>query len=225
MAVPGVSWCLFPLLMPRNRTFKFLTWNVRGHNGREKCSVVRTIVRNCRCGVICLQETKLAYTTLSKFNSFRGFNIREFHTLDAVGTRGGLLTAWNPSLFDCVSESAGVFSLSTVLKRRVDGITLTISNVYGPTFTTRKEAFLQELRDLSSRVVGVWALLGDFNILLSFRDKNGPPSHVADILAFRHVINDLDLIDLPITNQAFTWMNGRPSPILERLDRALISHD
>ncbi len=52
-----------------------------------------------------------------------------------------------------------------------------------------------------------------------------PLSHVADMLAFRCVINDLHLIDLPINNQAFTWTSGRPSPTLERLDRAFISHD
>ncbi len=37
--------------------------------------------------------------------------------------------------------------------------------------------------------------------------------------------SNLDLIDLTITNKAYTWSNGRPTPTLERLDRALISRD
>ncbi len=74
-------------------------------------------------------------------------------------------------------------------------------------------------------VVGVWVVLGDFNTLLSFRDKNGHPSSVSEMLSFRNVISNLGLIDLPIINKSFTWTNERPSPILERLDRALISRD
>lgn len=38
-------------------------------------------------------------------------------------------------------------------------------------------------------------------------------------------MNDTGLIDLPLLNKAFTWTNGRRNPTLERLDRALISHD
>ncbi len=225
MVAPGGPGVPYLLLMPRNRTFKFLSWNMRGLNGRDQRAVVRKFIRHCRCGVICLQETKLVSTSLPIFRSICGYHIREFRSLDAVGSRGGLLTAWNPSLYDCTSHWAGVFSLSTTLRRRVDGSTITVSNIYGPTGATHKEAFLQELRALGARVTGVWALMGDFNILLSLRDKNGPPSHVADMLAFRNVINDLGLFDLPIHNQAFTWTNGRPSPTLERLDRVFFTHD
>ncbi len=73
--------------------------------------------------------------------------------------------------------------------------------------------------------MAVWALIGDFNVLLSFRDKNGPPSRVAKILSFRNIISYLGLFDLPIINKAFTWSNERSSPTLECLDRALISRD
>ncbi len=58
--------------------------------------------------------------------------------------------------------------------------------------------------------------------LLSVSDKNGPPSHVADMLSFMNVVGNLGLVDLPISNQAFTWTNGRPSPTLEWLDRVFI---
>ncbi len=211
--------------MPRNRSFKFLSWNVRGLNGREKCVVVRSFIKYCKCCVICFQETKLAHTSLLKFKSFCGAHIRDFRTLDADGTRGGLLTAWNPALFDCSTHWTGKFSLTTVLIRKVDGFIFTITNVYGPTGLTLKEVFFRELQELGPRVEGVWALLGDFNTLLSVRDKNAPPSHVADMVSFRNVINNLGLVDLPIANQAFTWTNGRPSPTLERLDRVFISHD
>nr|CAD1819928.1 unnamed protein product [Ananas comosus var. bracteatus] len=98
-----------------------------------------------------------------------------------------------------------------------------ISNVYGPTTASLRAEFFLELRSLNSFTPGPWTMVGDFNVLLSVVDKNGPTSNIADILKFREVVHDLGLVDLPILNRAFTWTNGRGAPTLERLDRALIS--
>nr|CAD1826001.1 unnamed protein product [Ananas comosus var. bracteatus] len=153
------------------------------------------------------------------------FHLRDYRTLDAIGTRGGLLTTWNTSLFDCIHHWNGSFSLNVVLKRKVDGKVFYVSNVYGPTRVDLKPVFFQELREICGRSVGAWAVLGDFNTLLSLSDKNGQPSNSAEILLFREAINDTGLADLPIRNRAYTWSNGRQNPTLERLDRALVSLD
>ncbi len=107
--------------MARNRIFRFLSWNVRGLNDKGKCATVRTFVRNCKCGVICFQETKLQSTSVAKVRECCGLLLRDYRTLDAVGTRGGLLTAWNSSLFDCIRSWGGSHSLNVLLRRRADG--------------------------------------------------------------------------------------------------------
>ncbi len=212
--------------MARNRCFRFLSWNVRGLNGPDKCKSVKLFLKGCKCGVICLQETKLSSISKDKFFSFCGFHLREFRVMNAGGSRGGLITAWNPSLFECVDGWTGRFTINSVLKRRMDGAIFMISNIYGPTSgAVDRGAFFQELREIGSRRQGAWALMGDFNITLSTSDKNGPPSRTADILRFREVVNDLEVMDLPIYNKRFTWTNGRPAPTLVRLDRAFISRE
>ncbi len=162
---------------------------------------------------------------MDKFLSFCGFHIREFRALDAVGSKGGIITAWNPALFDCVQSWTGTFSVNTILKRKNDGSLFTVSNIYGPSCAALRGVFFQELRALGPRVSGVWAILGDFNCTLSLQDKNGPPSSISDILSFRAVVSGLGLIDLPIANRRYTWTNARPNPTLVRLDRVLTSHD
>ncbi len=209
--------------MARNRLFKFLSWNVQGLNDHAKCTAVKAFIRNSKCCVVCLQETKLASCSTAKFKSFCGFHLQDFRTLNAVGSRGGILTGWNPSLFECVREWAGAFSLNLVLRRKANGAFITISNIYGPTCASLKAAFFTELRSIGTESEGAWALFGDFNVLLSLRDKNGPPSCVANMLRFKSVVSDLCLLDVAILNKSFTWTNGRRSPTLERLDRALIS--
>ncbi len=110
-----------------------------------------------------------------------------------------------------------------VLRRKVDGLLFTVSNIYGPNRAMLRPAFFLELRSLCVRAVGHWAVLGDFNVLLSSSDKNAHPSNTYDILNFRSVVADTGLIDLPLRNKSFTWSNGRRIPTLERLDRALVS--
>lgn len=211
--------------MARNRIFRFLSWNVRGLNDRVKCSVVRSFIKSSKASVVCLQETKLSSTSLDKFNSFCGYHLREFRTVDAIGTRGGILTAWNPYLFDCLQHWAGTHLLNTLLRQKIDGCLFLISNVYGPTGIITKTPFFDEIRYTSALSQGLWLVMGDFNIILSLQDKNGIPSNISDILAFRATVNDTGLFDVPLQNKAFTWSNGRRNPILERLDRALISQD
>ena len=40
-------------------SLKILSWNVRGLNDCRKRSIVKNLLREWKCDVICLQETKL----------------------------------------------------------------------------------------------------------------------------------------------------------------------
>ena len=44
---------------------KILSWNVRGLNDGRKRLIVKNLLRDWKCDVICLQETKLAAWTAS----------------------------------------------------------------------------------------------------------------------------------------------------------------
>ncbi len=136
---------------------------------------------------------------------------------------GGLLSAWNPALFDYVQDWVGSYSVNIVLRRKADGLLFMVSNIYGPNRASLRPDFFLELRSICSRTVGHWAVLGDFNVPISCSDKNGPPSSSVDILNFISVVADTGLIDLPLLNKSFTWSNGRRTPTLECLDRALVS--
>lgn len=115
--------------------------------------------------------------------------------------------------------------LNVLLRRKADGRFFLITNVYSPTGNNSKATFFEEFRNTSHLSRGLWVAIGDFNVLLSLQDKNRTPSNISDILAFREVVNDTRLFDLPFQNKSFTWSNSRNIPTLECLDRALISQD
>nr|CAD1834731.1 unnamed protein product [Ananas comosus var. bracteatus] len=64
-----------------------------------------------------------------------------------------------------------------VLKRIVDGNLFTITNVYGPTAAILRADFFHEIRAIGVLSTGAWTVLGDFNVLLSVQDKNGPTAN------------------------------------------------
>ncbi len=170
--------------MARNRNFRFLSWNVRGLNEAAKCSTVLAFIRNSKSCVVCFQETKLAALSASKLRSFCGYPLSDFRSMDALGTRGGLLTVWNPALFTCLADWCGSFSLNVLLSRKADGSVVLVSNFYGPNSAPLRAGLFSEIKAIYEIAPPVWLAIGDFNVLFSVQDKNGAPSNVAEILQF-----------------------------------------
>ena len=74
------------------KQIKLLSWNVRGLGSIQKCSVVRNVVREYRCHVICIQESKwsgydFAYVSSVLPSCFD----KECVMLNARGTAGVVL--------------------------------------------------------------------------------------------------------------------------------------
>jgi len=83
-----------------NRSFYFVSWNVRGLGDSDKCGIVRNAICDVKPSIVCLQETKLQNIDFFKAKSFLPSNLASSHVCaPADGTRGGILTAWDPALF------------------------------------------------------------------------------------------------------------------------------
>ena len=39
---------------------KMISWNIRGLNDPQKCLVMKNLLQEWKCDVVCLQETKIA---------------------------------------------------------------------------------------------------------------------------------------------------------------------
>lgn len=74
-------------------------------------------------------------------------------------------------------ESVRRYSVTVLLTPLADtGDPWWLTNVYGPTTHSDKEAFLQELRDVRSSCAGPWLLCEDFNLIYRAADKNNADS-------------------------------------------------
>ena len=146
-------------------------------------------------------------------------------SVPAIGSRSGILTAWNSASFSQQSFVSRRYSLSVTLASTSSNHTFTLTNVYGPADHSLTDAFLHELQELPTHISGPWLLVGDFNLLRSTSDKNNPLFNSSLAESFNTCINSLALLELPLLDRLYTWSNKRATPTLARLDRAFLDTD
>ena len=74
---------------------KMISWNVRGLNDSQKRLVVRNLLWEWQCDVVCLQETNLASIDRQLVCSIWGCLYVDWVALDANQTAGGVLIMWD----------------------------------------------------------------------------------------------------------------------------------
>lgn len=148
--------------------------------------------------------------------------LKESQYLKANVTKGGILLVWNPTKFKLVNCEKKRFMLSITLNH--NGPDLKILGVYGPTTPALRRYFFLEIQQIKSTNDIPWLLCGDFNVTLLQEDINNPnAANWRESIKFSNLIMDVDLINLPLRGKNYTWSNFRLQPIMERLDRFLIS--
>lgn len=76
-------------LMNQTRKFKFLSWNVKGINGKNKRVLTKQRIQEERPTVICLQETKWEEEETNIVREAVGAKYMTYVFLPATGTAGG----------------------------------------------------------------------------------------------------------------------------------------
>ena len=198
-------------------------WNVRGLGSSPKCNDIRDAISFSSPHIVCLQETKIRDLPPLRHPPFLPSYLDAHMAIPAVGSRGGLITAWNTNLFKQQSYIARQYSLTISLASTSSELSFSLTNVYAPADHAFIYAFLHELRDLSSNVTGAWLLIGDFNLLRATSDKNNTLFSQTLADSFNACINSLALLELPLLDRLFTWSNKRQIPTLARLDHALFN--
>jgi len=94
---------------------RILSWNVRGLNNNGKRALLRNVLRDWKCDLICLQETKMEDVEICDVRSFWGIQHVGFSVLRAVGAAGGVLIMWNSISFQLISSFSGEFSVTCIL--------------------------------------------------------------------------------------------------------------
>ncbi|WVZ92388.1 hypothetical protein U9M48_038459 [Paspalum notatum var. saurae] len=207
------------------KSWSVVSWNVRGLGGSEKCTVVRDALLSSKPVIVCLQESKLCDLPKTKAKTFLPPNLSDLSSLNALGTRGGIVTTWDTKLFSLASSLVRRYSLTTTLAISGSAGTVTVTNIYAPSDHRESRAFLAELVEIKPLISGPWLLVGDFNLTRCSSEKNTGSGDPRLRAAFNEAIDQITVVELPLLGCLYTWSNQRATPTLARLDRAFINHE
>jgi hypothetical protein len=170
--------------------------------------------------IICIQESKLADLNFFKAQTFlpQPFS-SSLVAAPAVGSRGGILTAWDPAILTKKCHFLNAYSITTSFSCNATDLDFFLTNVYGPSDHAYSNDFLQSIREVQNIVSGPWILLGDFNLVRGPADKSNGQFNASLAGAFNQAIQDILVSEIPLSDRRFTWSNNQAFPILARLDR------
>ncbi|RVW79102.1 hypothetical protein CK203_048195 [Vitis vinifera] len=89
-----------------------------------------------------------------------------------------------------------------------------------PTLRRDRESFSEELGAIKGLWNGPWCVVGDFNAILSLEERSRGGNLNSNMRRFLEVIEDLELKDLPMVGDPFTWIGGFET--LEPLDASAL---
>lgn len=197
--------------------FKTLVWNVHGLNNPACRNVMSQVVQAASPSIVCLQETKMETITVDVVRHCLGNKFENFFYLPAVGTRGGILVAWDTSVVNLSNPHHTTYTLTALVKPS-EGPQWWLTGVYGPQLDQEKLDFLQEQVDIRDLHAGPWMVVGDFNLLVNPEDKSNDRINRRMLARFRAKLNMLELKELYLNGRRYTWSNERARATLEKVD-------
>ena len=101
----------------------------------------------------------------------QGF-LEDFRAVNVIGRSGGVVVAWNKTVFTKVDSKTGKFLVAVKIKRQSDELEVVVISVYGPTNVRRRAELWGELEEMVVAFQGSPILMGgDFNVTLEVEDR------------------------------------------------------
>ncbi|XVF39103.1 hypothetical protein PTKIN_Ptkin01aG0008500 [Pterospermum kingtungense] len=171
-------------------------WNIRGLGRAEKKRAVRKLLVKRKFDFLYIQETK--------------------HNVDSSRLQRWL---WGNSSFswEMIGSKGSVGGCYLVNLR------CAIGNVNAPNADQDRGILWEELGSVIRNLGVPCCIAGDFNVVRNIEEKVGLSYNRSVMEQFSDFIEDLGLIDLPLSGDKFTWSRDCPTPTFCRLDRFLVA--
>lgn len=200
-----------------------LCWNARGLGIPHKRRALKDLIYFNKIDIVGIQETKKDSFS-SRILKALSPSITFWLYKSSIGSSGGILLGINESKFEILDSWINDFSISVHIKNNNNSFEWLLTVVYGPTISSHRSAFLNELQQTSLLGPLAWLACGDFNLIRSRNERQGPSFNISLSNRFNNLISDLHLIELPLHNRKFTWARSASSTSKALLDRFFCTH-
>jgi hypothetical protein len=125
---------------------KYAFWNGRGITALGRKKFIDDNLVPLHLDYVGFQEIKNQSFTNSFLKSVLGNRNFAWNHLPAFGSAGGILVGVNLDLFDIVAWEIKSFSVSVVVRHKINDTVSRITTVYGSPYEEGKQAFISELK-------------------------------------------------------------------------------
>ncbi|XP_071708700.1 uncharacterized protein [Rutidosis leptorrhynchoides] len=203
---------------------KLLSINLWGSKKRIKRVWVKEMCYAKNIQFLGIQESKMSKLELVSLKSLWGNYTFDYAVSLSRGFSGGIISMWDPIFF--VKERIWCDDNFIIVKGKWVNLTSTffMINIYGPQTLTAKANLWERLSNFIRGNEGVFVLFGDMNEVRNEDERFGSSFNVVEANTFNSFIVDTGLLDIPLSDRRFTWMNKAGSK-MSRIDRVLVSHN
>lgn len=173
--------------------------------------------------IVLLQETKRGSMEVEFIKLMWPFEMMEFMGVDAEGTAGGLLCIWNPDRFR-LKECCSLRNFVLLSGIAGVGFECTIVNIYAPNDVVKRRFLWDSLGRLKTHYSNPWCLGGNFNEIRYISERKGCSRRERGMNDFNGLVDQLNLVDLPMMGRSFTWCNAQDGDRWSRMDRFLLDN-
>ncbi|XP_016161972.1 uncharacterized protein LOC107604792 [Arachis ipaensis] len=182
--------------------------------------MVKDLKRKNRLNMLSLVETKRQSVTRFDVSKIWGNDCVGWEYVESTGASGGLLLMWDNGFFDmrnCYKNERWLCVEGVLLQNNFNCAFIL---VYGAHLRDEKLVVWEELSYIAGLCQVSCCLIGDFNEIIHCDERRGTDRLSVSAEEFKNWIQDMGLVDLPITDRKFTWFRGRSC---SRIDRAMVS--
>ncbi|XP_057734588.1 uncharacterized protein LOC130950040 [Arachis stenosperma] len=167
-----------------------------------------------------LVETKRQVVTKFDVQKIWGSSCVSWDFVESNGASGGLLLIWDDDFFKLRISHKGERWICVEGELLQYNFNCAFILVYGEHSRQEKLIVWEELSYVAGLCQVPCCFMGDFNEIVQVEERRGTVSLSLSAEDFKSWINDMELVDLPITDRKFTWFRGSSC---SRIDRVLVS--
>ncbi|MFS8026364.1 putative RNA-directed DNA polymerase [Helianthus anomalus] len=200
----------------------FLSINLRGIGGDHKAGWIKNIRKEFGVNFLAIQESKRSNVSRADLIKFWGSGSFGFESICASGLSGGLICAWDDSLFALEGSNKNKNFLHIRGKITGSNSVINFVNVYAPQGVPAKKEVWDLLGALIDSYDGYWVIGGDFNAVRFREEKRNCSFKPSCASNFNSFIFEAGLIEFEMRGRRFTWHSENRQK-MSKLDRFLVN--
>lgn len=111
--------------------------------------------------------------------------------------------------------------------KKGDSSPMIILNIYSLCALSDKRILWERWKGLRSTIgIGLWCLIQNFNVVHEWEETRGVKgvliSDSIKMMEFNRFIDDVNLLDIPLSSKRFTWFNSSGN-VVSRIDKCLVN--